>query len=126
MVRQSERRAIATRDSSEAGTARSSEGSSRNPVTTRVTSTLNADGTFVYGGGQSILTLHDANRPGGPGSTGMTGTAGTLTGQWKSEGGTLFSRANGQAQWLPLGRYSVSGNDMLLTTANGEKQLWSR
>lgn len=95
-----------------------------NVVTTRITNTLFPDGTFTYGGGQSLIGLHPT--PGGPGSTGMTDPSGATRGQWKVEAGVLFMRIQGMEPWIPLGRYQVSGNDLVLYTADGGKQLWSR
>lgn len=99
-------------------------GASGNTVTTRIRCALNADGTFEYGGAESVITLRD--HPGGPGSPGGSGPAAVTRGQWKSEGQVLYSRADGQGQWVPLGRYVVSGSDLVMYRGDGTKQLWSR
>jgi hypothetical protein len=81
-------------------------------VTTRVRRALNADGTFEYGGAESS--------PGGSGPEPVT------RGQWKTEGQVLYSRETGQGQWISLGRYVVSGSDLVMYPGDGSKQLWSR
>lgn len=92
---------------------------------TRIHVTLLPDGTFQYGGADTLITLRDS--PLGPGDTGGVLDAGTTRGQWKSEGGVLSYQATGSPQWIPLGRYQLSGStDLMLTTADGGKQLWSR
>ena len=98
-------------------------GISGNTVTTRIHSSLGADGSFEYGGAESLITLHD--RRGGPGSTDSAGPAAVTRGQWKSEGSILFYKVEG-GQWVPIGRYAISGSDLLVYTADGGKQLWSR
>jgi hypothetical protein len=98
-------------------------GASGNTVTTRIRCALNADGSFEYGGAESVITLRENFY--GPGNPGGAGPAGVVRGQWKAEGGILFSRTDG-ATWVPLGRYSVSGSDLLVYGADGGKNLWSR
>ncbi len=92
-------------------------------VTTHVTSQLFANGRFRYGGGQSVITLTD---PGRMPSTGMSGKSDVIEGEWKTESGVLFSKRDGASAWIPLGRYSLSGNAMVLYTLDGSKQLWER
>lgn len=92
---------------------------------TRIHVTLAPDGTFRYGGADTLITLRDA--PFGPGDTGGVLNANTASGRWKSEGGILSYQAAGSPQWVPLGRYQLSGStDLMLYTADGGKQLWSR
>ncbi len=78
---------------------------------------LAADGSFTYGGAESGFTS--------PGVVGITQPASSLRGQWKSEGGILYSKADGSSQWVPLGQYSVSGNALVLQVGQ-EEQLWER
>ncbi len=86
-------------------------------VATDIFCTLSGDGTFSFGGAMTGVAS--------PGFTGTTGSADESTGQWKAEGGVLFSRTVGQEQWIPLGRYAISGSSMVLY-AGGDKQLWER
>ncbi|MCA9003013.1 MAG: hypothetical protein KDB61_13900, partial [Planctomycetes bacterium] len=79
--------------------------------------TLGADGRFSYGGAVTGAA--------GGGFAGVTGGGGVVTGQWKAEGGVLYSQADGQPGWIPLGQYSISGASMVLY-AGGDKQLWER
>jgi|GEM_PF-3012741 len=95
-----------------------------NTVTTRMTNTFHADGTFTYGGGTSLLTLHD--RPGDAGETGTGGPGGQVTGKWKTDSGVLYGMTAASGEWVLLGRYAITGNDLMLYGANGSKQLWSR
>ena len=95
-----------------------------NTVTTRLTNTFHADGTFEYGGGTSLITLHD--RPGDAGSTGTGGPGGKITGKWKTESDVLYGMTDTTGQWTLLGRYAVSGNDLIIYGPNGGKHLWSR
>jgi hypothetical protein len=97
---------------------------SGNTVTTRIRCAFSADGTFEYGGAESLISLRPY--PGGPGATGGTGAAGTTRGQWKCEGDVLSARADASAPWTPLGGVTFSGSDLLVTTPDGAKQLWSR
>jgi hypothetical protein len=84
---------------------------------------LRADGTY-----------HDGDAAGGFTGTGRlgavggeTGAAPTTTGAWKAESGILFLRPDGTSGWVPVGRYSLSGNSMgLQPVAGGEAQLWER
>lgn len=92
-------------------------------VTTHVTSHLLANGRFRYGGGQSVITLTD---PGRMPSSGMSGASPVIEGEWKTENGVLFSKRDGTQTWIPLGRYSLSGNAMVVYTLDGAKQLWER
>ncbi|MEM8884477.1 MAG: hypothetical protein AAGD14_10425 [Planctomycetota bacterium] len=103
---------------------RSAGGMTGHRVTTRVRTTLSADGRFVFQAGESVITVR--NRPGGRGNTDMSDPGNVVRGEWKTADGHLYSRADGQTEWTTLGRYSISGNDMLLYTPNGGKQLWSR
>ncbi len=98
-------------------------GASGNTVTTRIRCALNADGSFEYGGAESVITTRENFF--GPGDPRGAGPAPVTRGEWKTEGGILYSRAPG-GQWAALGRYSVSGSDMLVYGADGSKQLWSR
>jgi len=98
-------------------------GASGNTVTTRLRCALNGDGTFEYGGAESVITIREDFF--GPGSTGGAGPASLTRGEWKTEGGVLFTRSAG-GPWTALGRYSVSGSDLLLYAADGGKNLWSR
>ena len=95
-----------------------------NTVTTRLTNTFHADGTFEYGGATSLITLHE--RRGDAGSTGAGGPAGKITGKWKTEAGMLYGMTDTTGQWTLLGRYAVSGNDLIIYGPNGSKHLWSR
>jgi hypothetical protein len=95
-----------------------------NLVTTRITNTFHADGSFTYGGATSLMTLHD--RPGDAGETGGAGPGGNVTGKWKTESDVLYGMRDGVGQWVLLGRYAVSGNDLIIYGADGSKQLWSR
>ncbi|HPF14140.1 MAG TPA: hypothetical protein PLJ12_07715, partial [Planctomycetota bacterium] len=79
--------------------------------------TLSADGTFQYGGAVTGAS--------GSGFTGVTDPAQTLRGQWKAEGGVLYSRTDANPNWIPLGQYTVSGNSMVVNSG-GDKQLWER
>lgn len=98
-------------------------GASGNTVTTRIQCALNADGTYLYGGGQS--TIHLRENFFGPGSVGGTGTGAVTRGQWKCEGQVLYARPEG-GQWVTLGRYALSGNDLMVYGPDGSKNLWSR
>ncbi len=97
-------------------------GASGSTVTTRIRCALNADGTFEYGGAESVITLRDGLS--GPGSPGGAGPGAVTRGWWKTEGRILYWRVEG-GSWAPLGRYSVSGSDLLIYT-DGTKHLWSR
>lgn len=99
-------------------------GASGNTVTTRIRCALNADGSFEYGGAESVITTRENFF--GPGDPRGSGPAAVTRGQWKSEGQVLYSRADGQGQWVPLGRYAVSGSDLVMYGGDGSKQLWSR
>lgn len=98
-------------------------GASGNTVTTRIRCALNADGSFEYGGAESVITTRDSFF--GPGSPGGAGPAAVTRGEWKTEGQVIYSRVQG-GPWAPLGRYVVSGSDLVLYPGNGTKQLWSR
>jgi hypothetical protein len=96
---------------------------SGNTVTTRIHCRLSPDGTFEFGGAESLITLRD--KPLGPGDPQGTGPAATTRGRWKSEGNILSYHVDGGG-WTAIGRYVLSGNDLVLYTPNGGKQLWSR
>jgi hypothetical protein len=92
---------------------------------TRLHVSLAADGSFEYGGADTLLTLRDT--PGAEAATGGVLDGSVTRGRWKSEGGILSYQAAGGAQWVPLGRYQLSGStDLMLYTVDGGKQLWSR
>lgn len=86
-------------------------------VATDIFCTLAGDGSFSYGGALTGVAS--------PGFAGTTGSADGSTGEWKAEGGVLFSRTMGQEQWTQLGRYAISGPSLVLY-AGGDKQLWER
>lgn len=98
---------------------------SGNTAMTRIHVTLLADGTFRYGGADTLITLRE--HAGDSGATGGVLDGNVTTGKWKSEGGILSYQAAGSPQWVPLGRYQLSGTtDLMMYTADGGKQLWSR
>ena len=86
-------------------------------VATDTFCSLSGDGTFTYGGSVTGAAA--------PGFAGTTGAGLVTSGRWKTEGDVLFSQADGQTGWIPLGRYAISGNAMVLYVGN-EKQLWER
>jgi hypothetical protein len=50
-----------------------------------------------------------------------------VTGKWKAEGNILYSQPPGTDQWIPLGRYALSGaRDLMIYSAGGGKQHWYR
>jgi hypothetical protein len=99
------------------------DGVTGNTVTTRIPCVLNGDGSFEYGGGESLISLREY--PGGPGSMGQTGPGAVQRGEWKSDGSVLYCKGQG-GTWVPLGRYAFSGDSMVLYTEGGGKQLWTR
>ncbi len=86
-------------------------------VATDIFCTLAGDGSFSYGGSVTGAAS--------PGIAGTTGPGSTSSGHWKAEGGVLYSQAQGQSQWIPLGRYALSGASLVLYVGT-EKQLWER
>jgi hypothetical protein len=79
---------------------------------------VHPDGTYQYGAGNVSL--------GGnyQGNTGQTGNV--VTGQWRTEGGVVHVMEQGSSQWTPYARYYVEEASMMLTLADGTRQLWER
>lgn len=48
------------------------------------------------------------------------------TGTWKTEGGRLYLRLDGDSEWQEKGRYGLSGETMLITTPSGQRHPYSR
>lgn len=86
-------------------------------VATDIFCTLALDGSFSYGGAVTGVAS--------PGGSGSTGSGGVSSGEWKAEGGELYARNADQKDWVPMGRYAISGASLVLYV-DGGKQLWER
>ncbi|HEY8509508.1 MAG TPA: hypothetical protein VIL32_14180, partial [Steroidobacteraceae bacterium] len=82
--------------------------------------TLFPDGTFSFGPGR-VVGGGDA----GTFDTGSGGESGS-GGHWRTSGQILYAKEQGGMGWEPYARYYVEGNKLLLTFANGERELWHR
>ncbi|MBL4771590.1 MAG: hypothetical protein JKY61_10720 [Planctomycetes bacterium] len=86
-------------------------------VATDIFCTLSGDGSFSFGGSRTGVAS--------PEIAATTDRAEISNGEWKTEGGELYSRTSGEPGWASLGRYAVSGASLVLYAGNG-KQLWER
>ena len=85
--------------------------------TTRTYVQLNPDGTVLYGGGSVTA---------GVGGVSGGSSGGDVTqGLWRTENNLLYARGAHTA-WTLIGRYYVEGNRVLITDANGEREVWRR
>lgn len=78
---------------------------------------INADGTYALGG----------TRTAGGGSSGVfdSGSPGDYaTGQWKTQNRQIF--VNEGLGWQFYADYACDGANLMLTFANGNKQIWER
>ncbi len=90
---------------------------SGNTETNRTRCAFHADGTFEYSGAETMIVS-------GPGSPGGAGPGAVIRGRWKTEGRILSWLVAG-GSWAPVGRYLVSGGDLLIY-ADGTKYFWRR
>jgi len=75
---------------------------------------IKADGTYEYGEGKAAS--EGLQVEGGP----------TSRGQWRTSGQYLHFKEAGAQHWVPLARYYVEANKLLLTYADGEREIWYR
>ena len=75
---------------------------------------VNADGTYEYGEGKAAG--EGLQVEGGP----------TSRGHWRTHGQYLHFKEAGAQHWVPLARYYVEANKMLLTYGDGEREIWYR
>lgn len=85
--------------------------------TTRTYVQLNPDGTVLYGGGSVTA---------GVGGVSGGSSGGDVTqGLWRTENNLLYVRGAHTA-WTLIGRYYIEGNRVLITAADGEREVWRR
>jgi len=81
---------------------------------------------FIQFNANGILLLTDGRTAGGgPASSLDTGDGDTHQGEWKSEKNTVYTK-DAKNRWQSYARYVVDGNTMMLTYANGKKQVWEK
>lgn len=80
---------------------------------------INAEGTYAIGNGRAV--------GGGAGWSADTGSGGDVArGQWRTLERIVYVKENGVGQWTPYARYYVEGSRMMLTFADGSRQIWYR
>ena len=87
-------------------------------IATQLAMDIRADGTLVDLGSRSVGGI-----PGVHGDTGMQG--GGEVAAWRTAGNILQVSYAG-SQWLPLARFELSGDKMLLVYYDGDQKLWHR
>lgn len=87
-------------------------------MATQLLMEIRADGTLVDLGSRSVGGI-----PGVGGDTGLQG--GGDVAAWQTEGNVLQVSYGGSA-WVPLARYDVSGNRVLLVYYDGDRKVWYR
>jgi hypothetical protein len=78
---------------------------------------LNSDGTVQHGKrapGDSVLLPVGVSDDGG------------LVGKWRTSEQTLHFRTSDHVQWVPLARYQVEGDALVLTYNDGNRQTYQR
>jgi hypothetical protein len=83
---------------------------------TDIYSNLRADGTYAYSS-QTVVRPPNVDPFQGQGSSG----------RWKAKDSVLYARPDGQENWIEIGRYSISGNSLVLyPPGGGQATYWER
>lgn len=82
--------------------------------------TLSPDGTYRFGPGRVIGGGDAGSFDSGAGGANGDG------GRWRTQGQVLYAMEYGSMGWEPYARYYVEGNKLLLTFANGSREIWHR
>jgi len=92
----------------------------------RHTETLGSGQTFLVTDTHVVLaadgTFEQWSKSAGMGSSSESERT---RGQWKAEGGSLHFRDEGQ-DWVLVGRYAVSGDNLMITGSGGAKRVYER